>query len=415
MVIAGALLAILAVGILVPGSIPFINPPEASSGNNPYIPNDNTPDNTDNTDNTTPDIYSGALYLEVINAVTGTGVTTSTTTVDVVAATNGVFNLISGTFDTKAQAANPQGMNTIWNEGTELIIMPDCTGNPSNGLDYYPAMYYVKLGNGATIYELDSANCFELVSSSPATYRINTNAATPLSQAVAKYTSSNVYYWNLGKLAMYPRQAAADFDMYLSYNGADLASVTDASTWVDTDAEITANATLSDDNEEVTFTMVGGNANLGWGRRFFVVNQNGFIEEYGAVIMFTTNMVGIGKPSGWNTITMSTLYAERGFWKDISNLAGSMPAKGNTAKWSVNLPIDANSATASTAYLFKVYVNDCQKLSQISEVGTSTSVPSAYGFVTSYGVGAVLQNLAMTTSSGAGATEMLRVYLTTAS
>lgn len=413
MAIAGLLLGILALGIFVPGSVPFINPPTEGSGtDNPYVPNNNNVDNTDN--QTPPPTYSGILYLEVTDFVQGSGVTTSTTTVDVVAATNGVFNFISGTSDTKAQSSNPQGMNTVWREGTELIIMPDCTGNPSNGLDYYPSMYYVKLADGAKIYELTSKQCFELVSTNPPTYRINTDHATQLANTVSKYTSSNVFYWNIGKLAMYPRQAAADFDMYLSYNGADLASVTDASTWVDTDGEITANATLSDDQEAITFTMVGGNNNLGWGRRFFAVEQDGYIAEYGATILFTTSMTGIGKPSGWNTITMSTLYAEKGFWKDVSNMAGTFPSKGNSPKWSVDIPIDARAATASTEYLFKVYVNDCQKLSQISEVGTSTAVPSAYGFVTSYGVGAVLQNRALTLSSGAGSTEMLRVYLTTA-
>jgi hypothetical protein len=362
-----------------------------------------------------------AVRLEVVNSVTQAGVTTSTTTVDAVAAVGGVFNFLSGPMDTKAQAANPQAMNTEWLEGTELILMADCTGNPTNGLDFYPAMYYVKLQAGQHVYELD-VDSFQLVSTSPYSYSINTANAKMLPNVVKPTVVSNVNYWNIGKLAMYPRQAIADMDIYLMYNGAELSKCTDGSTWDDDTTDMDANATLASDTETLSFQMVGANADLGWGKHFVVINQQGKVEEYGAVMVMTTAMTGMAVPTGWNSITMGTLYAEKGFYKVMNpdvpdaDVTGVLfPTKGNKASWTVNIHIDATAATASTAYLCKFWIEDCQLLSNVPVVGTSTGVPSAYGFVTAYGVGAVNHNTALTVSSGAGETEQLCTYLTTAS
>jgi hypothetical protein len=109
-------------------------------------------------------------------------------------------------------------------------------------------------------------------------------------------------------------------------------------------------------------------------------------------------------------ITASTLYAEKGWLKEISP---AFPAKGNKAGWAVKIPINSQAATASTAYKVSVWLNDCQNLDNVATVGTSTSYPTAYGFVTAYGVGAVVPNTALTFSSGAGATMQLMAYLTT--
>lgn len=367
-----------------------------------------------------PSTWAGPLYMSVVDAVTGGGVTTSTTTVDQVGAENGAFDFLMGPQKSVAQSANPQSESRIWNQGDQVIVMVDCTGNPSNGLDYYPAMYYMQLYQGAPIYELTDARCFD---GSAGAYHINTQYATALSQTVQQYESSNVKYWNIGDLRMYPRQAAADVDLYLTYGGTTLAKVTDASTWVDTAAEITANATLASDLETAQLKMIGANANVGWGKHFFVVNQQGVIEEYGAVVVVTTDMVAIKVPSGWNSITMSTLYAEKGFYKvldadtissDLDVSGAMMPAKGSKPSWTVDIDIDATSAAASTAYLFRFWIEDSQKLADVGAVGTSTGVPTAYGFVTSYGVGAVVHNTALTITSGAGDTEQLQAYLTTA-
>lgn len=363
-------------------------------------------------------VWSGPLYLSVVDSVGGAAFTTSAVTIDQVAAVNGVFDFISGPAKSVTQAANPQSAVRIWNQGDELIIMPDCTGNPSNGLDYYPAMYYIKsLYHGAPIYEITSYAAFVQKSTNPYTYSIDTSKCTVLPQTVSQYEASNIKYWNIGDLKLYPRQAAADFDIYLTHGGTTLASVTDASTWVDTAAEITANTTLtSTTNDKLEFKMVGANANLGWGKEFYVISSTGKVMRYGAVIVVTTAMTAVGSDAltskGWIPMTTSQLYAEKGFYKELSP---AFPAKGQKPGWTVEIPMDCASAAAATAFKVSIWVNDCQNLDNVAALGTSTSVPVAYGFVTSYGVGAVVQNTATTFSSGAGATMQLEAYVTTPS
>lgn len=367
------------------------------------------------------------VRCEVVDSVLGTGITTSTTTVDVVAAENGIFDFVNGPKDAKAQATNPQGMNTEWSEGTELIIMVDCTGNPSNGLDYYPSMYYVKLQSGSHLYEVDM-DSFTQVSGAPSyTYRVNTANAVMLSNVVTQMQSSNVYYWSIGKLSLYPRQAAADFDTSLLYNAAVLSSVSDGSSWDDTDAEINANATLSSTSEQLTFQMVGGNANLGWGKHFLVVTSQGQLQEYGSVLIVQTAMTTIGvqkmADNGFMPINDGQLYAAKAFYKvldsdamDGSIVSGVMfPTKGTKANWQVSIPVDSSAAAAATAYLWKIWVIDCQNLANVPIGAVSTTMPTAYGFVTSYGVGAAVQATAPSASSGAYSGEVMRTYLTTPS
>jgi hypothetical protein len=160
---------------------------------------------------------------------------------------------------------------------------------------------------------------------------------------------------------------------------------------------------------------------MGWGKHFFVVMQNGAIEEYGAVMVVSTAMTAIAVPDGWNSITMSTLYAEKAFYKVLdcdhfdSDVSGTMfPVKGFKPSWAVNIDIDATSAASSTKFLFKFWIEDCQRLSIVGTTGTTTSMPTAYGFTTSYGVGAVVHATALTVTSGAGETEQLSTYCTTA-
>jgi hypothetical protein len=357
-----------------------------------------------------PGAWSGQLYLSVVDKVLGTAFTTSAVTVNqIVADNNGVFDFISGSKKTVTQSANPQAGGKIFNEGQQVIVQVTCTGNPTNGLDYYPVMYYVNLREGATIYQLDSLSCFQPSGNG---YTINVGAATPTNERVFAYEASNIKYWNLGDLGIYPRQAAADFDMYLSHNAITLASVVDASTWVDTAAEITANTTLtSATNDKLTFTMVGANANLGWGKQFFVIDSEGQIHPYGAVIVVTTGILSMEKPNGWNVFAKPTMTDELGFYKVIQP---EFPQSGMKAQWSVDIPMSVGSD--ATKYLFKVWVIDCQPLDTVGTQGTTTSMPNGYGFVdstTDYGVGAAVQAISVTVSSGASATPQLMAYVTT--
>jgi hypothetical protein len=401
--------AIYAFGIVIVlviaafGYLMFFNTPSQNS----YFPPGNS-----NNPTVAPGAFSGQLYLSVVDKVLGTAFTTSAVTVNQVSAdTNGVFNFITGSHKTVTQSANPQAESRIYNQGQQVIVMITCTGNPANGLDYYPVWYYVNLQQGATVYQLDSLSCFQANGNG---YTINVNAATPTDQRVNVYSASDTNYWNLGDLAIYPRQAAADFDLYLTHGATTLASVTDASTWVDTSAEITANCTLSSaSNDKLAVTMVGGNANLGWGKQFFVIDSTGQVHPYGAVIVVSTGILSMERPSGWNVFAKPTLTSELAFYKVIQP---EYPQSGMKPEWTVDIPMSVGSD--STAYKFSVWLLDCQPLDTVGTQGTTTSMPNGYGFVdttTDYGVGAAVQAVSVTVSNGASATPQLEAYITTPS
>jgi hypothetical protein len=350
------------------------------------------------------------LQFSTYNFVTRTAVTTATTTADITKAVNGKFDLMTSA-DTLTVSSTPDQTAQYFSEGDEIIIRVDCTGNPTNGLDYYDGWYYVKIKEGNSIYFLTR----DMVSGTPGNYVVNTAGAQKTTSKVV-YTSGTTPYWDIGQLYLYPRQAVADFDIYLTYSGVDLASVTDGSTWVDTAAEITANATMADTDEDITFSMYAGNADLGWGWPTLVVTSTGELKEYEAVLIFSTAMTSIGTQDfldeGWKAINDGTLYAEKAFYKVIGPY---YPAKGAKSSFSVNIPINSAAAAASTAFLSKLWVIDLQNPDNVAIGSVSTSVPTAYGFVTAYGPGAMVQAKAYTTSSGAGSGNVLQVYITTPS
>lgn len=376
-----------------------------------------TPPTTPTTPTTPTGHDSGAIQLEVIDYILTTGVTTSTTTADVCLANGGTFDFLKAA-DTLTVAANPDEMGTMFAEGSEIIIRVGCTGNPSNGLDYYDGWYYCRLYEGEPIYYLN-ADMLSVVSSTPTyTYKVSTAGAITTGHIVT-WTSGTTNYWNIGKLAIYPRTSATDFETYLIYQGADLASVTDGATWVDTAAEITANATLVSDDETLTFKTYIANASLGWGWPLYVISQSGEFKEYHSFLILTTQMTAIGSSKllsgGWVPINDGTLYAEKGFYYDVTkNMGPQYTSKGSKHDFSVDIGIDATAAAASTAFLFRLWALDVQLESDVSVGSTSTSLPTAYGFVTAYGPGALIQAKAYTTSSGAGTGFIMYVYITTA-
>lgn len=360
---------------------------------------------------------SAILQLQVVNYIGRAGVTTATTTADVNLAVNGVFDLLVQS-DTLTIASNPDLMAVYYPEGSELLIRVGCVGNPTNGLDYYDGWYYVKLVEGNPVYYVTPSMLTPVSTSPTYTYKVST-AGAQVTGDIVSWTSGTTHYWDIGKLCMYPRQAAADFDIYLTYANLDLASVTDGSTWVDTDAEITANATLASDDEIFHFAMEAGNADLGWGWPLYVVTQQGQFKQYNSFLIMSTTMTAIGNSKlanyGWKPINDGTLYTEKAFYYDVTaNMGPLYPTKGSKLAFTVPIPIDATAATASTAYLFKVWAMDCQLESDVAVGATTTSLPTAYGMVTSYGPGALIQASAYTASSGAGSGRLLQVYLTTA-
>jgi len=358
-------------------------------------------------------VESGPLYASVVDKVTRQAFTTSTVQINQIASdASGVFDFLNGAqMKSLAQAANPQSETQIYTQGQQVIIVVTCTGNPSNGLDYYPVWYYCTLNEGATVYQLDNAACWTQVSASPYKYTINLAAATATDQRVHYTAVSLTNYWNIGDLAIYPRLAAANTDISVAYGATTLASVTDASTWVDTAAEITANCTLaSASNEKFVFSMTAGAANLGWGKHFFAFDSDGKIHEYGGVLVVATTDTTMTQPNEWSYFGLKTLTNENAYYKILQP---DFPNNGQTKSWSVDIPM--NVAADSTKYLMKIWLLDCQNLDTIGTQGTTTSVPQGYGFMdstTDYGVGAVVHAVGLTISSGASATPQLEFYFT---
>lgn len=134
--------------------------PDSTPGGNSWFPGGD--DNTNPTVAPQSGVWAGQIYASVVDKVTGTAFTTSAVTVNqIVADQNGQFDFISGAHKTVTQSANPQAEGKIFNAGDQVIIVATCTGNPTNGLDYYPVWYYVNLAEGARVYQLDSKACFQ--------------------------------------------------------------------------------------------------------------------------------------------------------------------------------------------------------------------------------------------------------------
>lgn len=363
-----------------------------------------------------------AAQIQFVTAdyVTKAAVVTSATTFDITKAVNGIFDFL-GQEDTITVGTTPDTTNVFFADGDEIVIRIGCTGNPTNGLDYYDGWYYIEsLHQGNPIYIIEES-AFQLVGTDPTyTYSISKSGLQKTGYVVA-WTSGTTPYWDIGKLWLYPRYSLTEFDCYLTYATTQCAAVTDGAAWDDTDAEIIANATLAaTTGEYLTFTMVGGAANLMFGQPQFVVTRNGEIDTYEAFFYFSTAMTAIDAGSlqseGWEAISDGTLYAEKGFYKKIPV---KYAAKGSKDEFQVKMPVDCAAATASTAYLFKVFITDFCLEANLAIGAYSRTTPTAYGFVTAYGCANTVQTdstaAGWTTASGASDAEILRVYLTTPS
>lgn len=356
------------------------------------------------------------LEFSVYDILSGGAVTTSTTSFDVCQANAaGEFNL-KAQADTVTVASTPDyNPATKFAQGTEIIMHVDCTGNPSGGLDYYDNMYYTKLIEGYPIYRLT----YEMFTGSPGAYKINIPANAETTGFTITYgVTSDTYYWNVGKLFIHPRASAANFDTKFSYQSTKLAEVTDGSTWIDTDAEITANATLSSTTTTAYFEVIMGAANIGYGSEVLTVDKDGEIGRLHAFLIMSTTMQNINfdplDSNDWIAISDSSLYNEKAFAYDITaNMGEQYGQKGVKDEWSIPIPIW--SQADNTEYLFKLWCIDMQKPESVAAGYTTTTVPTAYGFLTAYGPGAMLQASAYTTSSGAGSGRILQSYLTSPS
>ena len=415
-------LVLLVIGAAFVGALMYgqgyFSPPEQNN----VVPNP-TPYNG-NTGVNTGSEYSGPLYMSVTDAITGGRFTTATVQINQLAADgNGRFDAKGTSKLSLAQSANPQSESMIWTEGQSALVTVTCTGNPTNGLDYYPVTYFMTFTQGSHIYALPYKSCFTEVGASDSShqYTVNTNpgsGAVDTGLTMKKITVSLATYWApSGDLSIFPREQANAVDMSLSHGiSTTLASVADASTWVDTDAEITANCTLtSATSDKLVFGAQYGDASLGWGKHFIGFDSTGKVQEYGGILVISTTDTSMACPAGWNVLNRVGLTNEVAFYKVLDK---PFPASGSTGSWTEDIPM--NVAADGAQYLMKAWLLDCQNLDTVATLGTTTtSVPQASGIyidsTTDYGVGAVVQSIAMTLSSGYSATPQLEAYFTTPS
>jgi hypothetical protein len=390
----------------------YINLKNGSITTNPYQSNGTpyqTPTQTQTPiTGTEPDAQ---LYFEVTNAISYADVATTTET-DVCKAQAGTFNFLQ-LFDTKAQSANPQAMNSMVSDGSALVIHVASTADPSNGKGYYDGWYYCITHVGNPIYQM-SLDDFNVAQTSPSyTYTINPTG-DPIIGYVS-WTSGTTPYWNLGKLYIFPR-IATDATESIGYQGSTLGKVTDDLTFENNTEVATANATLASTSENLVFSMYGAYANLGYGFPLLVVSSNGQILQYSTYLVMTTSMLSLGQPSGWSPLSDSTLYAMKGYYVQLGPY---FAPKGQKMSFSVNIPINAQNAPASTKYLFQFWLVDCQNPNSISGGSMVLTLPTAYGFIYQYGPqkveqGSTATNGVYATSSGSSTYSQLSICLQTA-
>lgn len=356
------------------------------------------------------------VQFNIHDAVTDDSVSGTTTEVDITKVKNGYADFLTKE-ETVSVSSNPAQTALYYSEGDILIlhVLSDTETDATNGADFYDVWYYVQLTEGANVYQL-TMDCLTVAQTSP-TYKYTLNLAKgiPTGYKVA-YTAGTTPYWDIGVLKLYPRIAAAHMDAYLKHEGTTLAKVTDGSTWVDTDAEITANATMTTSNEDLTIELRADATNLCYGFPLLTVTQSGQVIERRAVVIVSTSMTTIGTQDlydeGWRMVSKPDLTSEIAFYKIIDP---AQPVKGDKFTISITFPIDASAAAASTKYVFKVWVLDCQVPSYVEQGSTTASVPTAYGFINEFGIDSIIYARALTVSSGAGDNEILRAYVTTPS
>lgn len=353
---------------------------------------------------------SAQLYFEVTDAIAYTDVA-STTDTDVAKSNNGIFNFLQ-LFDTKAQGSNPQAMNSMYADGSEIILHVGSTVTPTGGNGYYDGWYYTILHVGNPIYQLTYGDLSVAGTTPSYTYTVTqSNLANNLIIGYVSWTSGTTPYWNLGKLYIFPRVAGNCLTESITYQGTTLASVTDGATWVNyTTTKDTANATLASTNEQLVFNLYSNTTNLGYGFPLLTVQSNGQIVNYQTYLVMTTNMLAIGTPSGWNPLSDSTLYAEKGYYMTLGPF---FAPKGQKMSFTLPIPIQSQNSAHATQYIFKFWLVDAQNPMSLPAGTMVTSIPTAYGFLYQYGITSVIQKYAYSTSSGSSATEQLYTYLTT--
>jgi hypothetical protein len=357
----------------------------------------------------------GAAVLQWVPEDSITHGALTTTEFSAVRAVNGKFSFLTVS-DAVAGNSDPEQGTTQFAEGESIILVLSDTADPSGGEDYYDQWFYVaSLREGAIVYNI-GINNFVAVQTSPS-YLYTVSGGVDTGQRV-HWTSGTTNYWDVGRLGIIPRTDDASLDQYLQYGGTTMCRMVDGATEVDTQGEqgpsggstTAGDVTLNSHVEDLKYYVEIDTNDLAWAVPQLTVEVDGKINCYKTYVIVSTNCTSISvakfQSEGWKIVADSTLTAEKAFYKEIPAM---IPASGSHASQSIDIPLDASAATASTAYSMKVWANDVQLEANVAVGAPTTSIPSKYGFMTTegYGVAAINNDETYTVSSGAGATETL--------
>jgi hypothetical protein len=305
----------------------------------------------------------------------------------------------------------PEQGTTFFAEGAKLIIHIEDDSNVTNYDENYDRWYHTELRDGNSVYKLTKSQ-LSAVSTSPYKYTVSSGGES--SGSVVHWTSGTTNYWDVGKLAIYPRLDNDDLTVAINYGATCLASMTDGITEVDTQGEETADATLATDTDVLTFSITPDRIDGVWGLPFYSISQNGEFQERVVGIIISSNMTALkmrdGK--GWNSLGSNLLYAESGFYTTWETPDSYIPTAGSKMPTiSITIPLDCSGGTGSTAYSIKLWINEFALQSNVASGQMSTSMPTVYG-IADFGPTAPFADETFTTSSGAGATETLLADIT---
>jgi enamine deaminase RidA (YjgF/YER057c/UK114 family) len=360
----------------------------------------------------TPGREASKIQCSIQNAITSASIITTNTKVDLNKLISGVADFLTKAEQVTVDSA-PEQSSLYYGQGQQVIAHVSSDVDPSGGTDYYDDWYVFTLVEGAPVYRL-KPSCLTAVQTSP-TYKYQVNAAAGENTGeTVSYTSGTTPYWDIGVLTVWPRSTAANLDTYLKASGTTLAAITDGTTFVDTDAAITANATMTTTNEDLTVEVRAGAIDIAYGLPMYTLTQVGQFIERRTVLIITTSMTSIGTAEiydeGWKRLSKPDLTAEVAYYYVLPSI---IPLRGDKFVHTVTFPIDASAAASATKFVFKVWMLDMQVPSYVETGSTSTSIPTAYGFIGEYGIDAVIFARALTVTTGAGDNEVLRAYVTT--
>jgi len=105
-----------------------------------------------------PSKDAAQLQFSSYDFILRTAVTTATTTIDICKADpDGIFDFMTAA-DTLTVATTPDTSNQYFAEGDVIIMRLDCTGNPTNGLDYYQGWFITRLAKPSSILKTNESN-----------------------------------------------------------------------------------------------------------------------------------------------------------------------------------------------------------------------------------------------------------------